>query len=357
MTRMMQLLATAVGLLFGVSAAANDAAYILLYHHVAEDTPASTSVTPEQFAVHMDYISENGYKVVPLEKLLTALKKGKKIRRRSLAITFDDAYPSVLENALPVLKHRKWPFTVFVSTEDIDRNSASYLNWDQLRELEKSRGAIANHGHRHQHMLNREPGETDAEWRDRIKGDIEFAQSRLEAELKKPTRLFSYPYGEFDASLVQLVGELGYLAVGQQSGPLGSASNPLAAPRFPQAIAYADLPRLAEKLNTRPFNVIAPALPATVIAPDVERPTLKLQVEAAPYRAGQFTCFVSGIATARARWQDPAATTVKVTARGELPPGRTHYTCTAPHESIPSLFYWHSHLFMKPMPDGSWYEN
>jgi peptidoglycan/xylan/chitin deacetylase (PgdA/CDA1 family) len=357
MIQTMRLLFIAAGLMLCVPAAGNDAAYILLYHHVSEDTPASTSVTPEQFAVHMDYISENGYKVVPLEKLMTALNKGKKIRRRSVAISFDDAYPSVLKNALPVLKHRKWPFTVFVSTEDIDRNSPSYLSWDQLRELEKNRGTIANHGHRHQHMLNRESGESDAEWRVRIKGDIEFAQSRLEAELKKPARMFSYPYGEFDASLVQLVGELGYLAVGQQSGPLGSTSNPLAAPRFPQAKAYADLPRLAEKLNTRPFDVITPELPATVLTPDVKRPTLQLQVKAAPYRAGQFTCFVSGIATARARWQDSAATIAKVTARGEIPPGRTHYTCTAPHESIPSLFYWHSHLYMKPMPDGSWYEN
>lgn len=347
----------AAGLLALTPARADQAAYILLYHHVDETTPASTSISPELFAEHMDYIAKGGYKVVPLAKLLSAIRKGKKIRPGTVAITFDDAYPSILHNALPVLQHHKWPFTVFASTQDIDRNTDSYLSWEELRELESHRGTIANHGHRHQHMLNRTSGESDEEWRVRITGDIAFAQERLKAELKKPAKLFSYPYGEFDAELVQMIRDLGYLAVGQQSGPAGPHSSPYAAPRFPLGGNYADMPQFREKLSTLPFHVTSPSLPATVLPPDEERPTLALQLTAGAFRASRLTCFVSQLGTARSRWQDQDSTQLKITSRETLPPGRTNYTCTAPHQSIPDLYYWYSHLFMKPLPDGNWYEN
>ncbi len=337
-------------------AAGNDAAYILLYHHVDHDTPRSTSVTPEEFAVHMDYIANNGYRVVRLERMLQALARGRKLKPRSIAITFDDAYPSVLHNALPVLEHRKWPFTVFVSTEAVDRGTTSYLSWEELRQLERRRATIANHSHSHGHLLRREPGESAEGWRARVSGDIEFAQTRLEAELARPAKLFAYPYGEFDAELMDLVADLGYLAVGQQSGPLGPASNPHAAPRFAISSAHAELPRVAEKINTRPFHVVEPAVPATLLEADDDKPTLDLKLTPAPYRDDQLTCFVSDQGTARVRWQNPESTHATVRARNPLPPGRSRYTCTAPHQSIPGIYYWYTHLWLKPRPDGSWPE-
>ena len=336
---------------------AKDAAYILMYHHVDESTPTSTSVTPEMFAEHMDFIDKARYRVVPLEKLLTVLQKGGRIKPGTLAITFDDAYPSVLSNALPVLKHHKFPFTVFASTAAIDSNSSSYLSWDDLRELEANRGTIANHSHQHQHLLAREADETDEAWRVRIRGDIEFAQQRLEAELKRPAKILAYPYGEFDAQLMALTKEMGYPALGQQSGPVGPGTHLHAVPRFPMATDYAGMPQFAEKLRTRPFTVLAPDVPATVLTPEQDRPTLTLTFESGSYRASRLTCFVTGKGTARTRWQNPESTVAKVTSREPLTAGRTSYTCTAPHESIPDLYYWHTHLYMKPRPDGSWYDH
>ncbi|MEC7469752.1 MAG: hypothetical protein VYC51_07900, partial [Pseudomonadota bacterium] len=42
----------------------NVGAVILLYHHVAENTPRSTSVTPDEFAEHLAFIKAN-YVVFP----------------------------------------------------------------------------------------------------------------------------------------------------------------------------------------------------------------------------------------------------------------------------------------------------
>ena len=46
---------------------------ILLYHHVSDSTPKSTSVTPEVFAQHMAYLS-NHHTVIPLTKAIDALQ-------------------------------------------------------------------------------------------------------------------------------------------------------------------------------------------------------------------------------------------------------------------------------------------
>jgi hypothetical protein len=39
-------------------------AIILVYHHVSEDTPRSTSVTPGVFESHLDYLAEHDYEVL-----------------------------------------------------------------------------------------------------------------------------------------------------------------------------------------------------------------------------------------------------------------------------------------------------
>jgi len=338
------------------AAVAADAAYVLLYHHVDRNTPASTSVRPEQFAEHMNYLESEGFRVVPLQELLEAIARGRALPEKSVAITFDDAYPSVLRNALPVLEYHHWPFTVFVSTEAIDRGTTSYLSWDDLRELEKHGGTMANHSHQHAHLVARAPEESEADWRERVRGDIRFAQSRLDAELKHPAKLFSYPYGEFDPDLVSLVAELGYLAVGQQSGPLGPSTSPLAAPRFPMTEGQADLPTVSEKLKTLPFRIVGPTLPATLLLPTDGTPTLELELGPGPFRPDEFTCYVADQNPARIEWPDGTPTRVRITARDPLPVGRSKYTCTAPHDTLPGVYYWYSHLFMKPPPDGSWYD-
>src|SRR6056297_2355727 len=102
-------------------ASAADHGVILMYHHVAGDTPASTSVTPTQFRRHLDFIEDNDFDVVPLQALLDAVYSGDSVPLNAVAITFDDAYVSVHSEALPELTSRGMPFTVFVATQAVDR--------------------------------------------------------------------------------------------------------------------------------------------------------------------------------------------------------------------------------------------
>ncbi len=82
---------------------ATGSAVVLLYHHVADDTPASTSVTPQRFAAHLAYLKRHDYQVVPLSRIISAVTSGTPLPARAVAITFDDGYRSVYEHAAPLL--------------------------------------------------------------------------------------------------------------------------------------------------------------------------------------------------------------------------------------------------------------
>ncbi len=334
------------------AAAPQDHAVILLYHHVSEDTPASTSVTPETFETHLDFLADSGYRVVSLEAIVSALAGGGTLPPDAVAITFDDAYESVYTEALPRLERRGWPFTVFASTDYIDDDYGGYVSWDQLRAIERRGGAVGNHSRSHRHMIRREPGESAGEWRRRVADDLRHAQARLEDELESPLAYFAYPYGEFDRELEAVVADLGLIAFGQQSGPVGPASDRLHLPRFPVASAYADLDSLGEKLDSRPLPVTVLAPDSRVLAADADAPTLRVEVSPGPYDRARLRCFVSGQETARISWQDDEAT---IRARAALAPGRSKFNCTVPARDEAGVYYWYSYLWIKPRADGSWY--
>lgn len=347
------LLAFGFGLPASMAARA-DGAKILLYHHVSEDTPASTSVTPETFEAHLALIAAEGYRVVPLSRIVDALINGGKLDDRWVAFTFDDAYESVASAAAPRLAERGWPFTLFVSTDDVDKGSRLMLDWDEIRALEAAGATIANHTLSHRHMVRRFENENEEAWLDRLAREVTGAQARLEAELESPLRLFAYPYGEFTAEIAHLMQSLGFISFGQQSGPVGSTSSPYAIPRFPLASGFDSVDSLAEKLRTRHLPLVDPVPPATLLAADAAAPVLEFTVaDKAPLNQGSLTCFVGGQPKTDVIWKDGRK--ILVQAERPLKPGRSKYTCTAPHPDIPRAYYWHTHLYIKPLPDGSWY--
>ena len=169
------------GLAAGLTEArADDHAVVLLYHHVGDETPASTSVTPEVFESHLDYLARHHFTVLPLSEVVHALAEHRPLPAGTVALTFDDAYVSVYRQALPRLERRGWPFTVFVSTDSVDQGYAAFMGWDQLRDLEARGGTVGNHTTRHAHLVRREPEESEAAWERRVRDDIARAQARLE---------------------------------------------------------------------------------------------------------------------------------------------------------------------------------
>jgi len=329
-----------------VPARAAGSAVILQYHHFGSDTPASTSVTMEQFRVHLDYLKSNGFAVWPVEKIVAHVRKGQQLPDKCVGITIDDAYVSVYERAFPLLRENAYPFTVFVTTEGVDKGFDSYMTWDRMREMQSGGAAFAAHGHSHDYLVRRPAGETEAAWAERAKEDIARSVERLQEELGSPAALFAYPYGEYDTALREIVAGLGLVGFGQQSGAMWKGSDFTALPRFPMAGGYADMAQFEVKAGSLPLPVVSAVPDDPVLPPGDSPPVLRLVLEPGDYERETLACFDAGGERIEAVWTDPEGLVLDVAARGPLPVGRSKYTCTARHRSE-NRYFWYSHLWIR----------
>jgi len=337
------------------AAAATPHCVVLQYHHFSDSTPAVTSVTPAQFDAHLDYLATHNFQVLPLQQVVDALHSGTPLPDRCAAISVDDAYISVYQNAFPRLRARGWPFTVFVSTQGVDEEIAAYMSWQQMREMAGAGVTFENHGHSHDHLVRRRAGESEADWRQRVRADIETAQQRIGSELGRQPALFAYPYGEYDLDLAGIVGETGLVGFGQQSGPIGALDPRTALPRFPMAARYAELPGFIDKINSlpMPLRTIDPVDPLLPL--DQWRPLLRLRFAPGSYRPEAVRCWVNGSDQVDLRWPAEQPDTLEVQSRQNLPVGRSRYNCTMPASGQAGRFHWISQPWIRRQADGGWY--
>lgn len=332
------------------------AAVVLQYHHIGDAYPAATSVSLERFTAHMDYLHEEGFDVVSLTSLVHAIRNHQPLPDRTVAITFDDAYESVYRQAAPVLESRNWPYTVFASTEAVDRGYLGVMSWDQLRDLSQKGGDIANHTVSHAHLIRQLDHEDEDAWQQRVLAEILSAEQRIKAETGQNHKLLAFPYGEYNLDLLNLLSRQGFAGVGQQSGPLASWMPVEVLPRFPFAGHYGDLEDFKIKVNSLPLPVQGLSLSGLNMAESVEPvlskpsvPELSLNL---PVELGQtIRCYASGQGEIHVRIHEEEAI---VKAPAELLPGRSRYNCTAPAGK--GRFYWFSQLFIVPQKDGQWYQ-
>ncbi|WP_375177319.1 polysaccharide deacetylase family protein [Marinobacter mobilis] len=311
---------------------------ILQYHHVSDATPPSTSTSQSLFRAQLDMIAELDLEVVPLETGSRAALRGELNDSQQLAITFDDAYSSVLTNAVPLLLERNLPFTIFVNTDSVGHQG--YLNWQQLTELNaQTLVTIANHSADHSHLVRR-PEESATSWKARVSASLDNAQAALKQYLGTDVAMIAYPYGEFSAELEQLVAERGWYGYGQQSGAVGVSSVATRLPRFPMATGFGQLTSLKDKLLSKAFPIDASHLPDSPIT--ANPPTLSLTL---PQHFDQnlLTCFASGhgriSVAADEDWQQ-----VSVRAPQPFSSRRFRYNCTYPAGN--GRYFWLSQSWL-----------
>ncbi|EIW88314.1 MAG: polysaccharide deacetylase family protein [Alishewanella agri] len=313
------------------------AAVMLIYHHVAEDTPRVSSVTAAEFRGHLQYLRDNHFQVIGLDVLIDQLKSGKPIADNAVVITFDDSYENNFTTAHPILQEFGYPYTIFISPGDIDKGTGPVMNWQQIKQMSEDGVLVANHAMWHEHMARPEPGESEADWLKRMRQSILDAERRIKEETGQNHQWLAYPYGEFSAKLEQLVQELGFIGIGQQSGAIGPLTKLTRIPRYPAAGQYADLKDLAQKLRTLAFPITDYLAADQVIS--ANPPTLRLQLDITDFRKQQLRCF-AGAEVLEPVWLND--NTFEVKASKALNRGRSRYNCTAPSLSKKGYFYWYS---------------
>lgn len=173
---------------------------VILYYH---DIPSHQR---ERFARQMDALRRLA-RPVPAD-WRGPLEPGE----RYCAVTFDDAFASVAANALPALAQRGIPSTVFVITCDLEADPEASragarrrMTADEVLALRAEGVEIGSHSVSHVPLTRLGTEEARRE--------IVGSRAALEKLLGERIGTFSFPYGAFDARLVELCREAGYTRV------------------------------------------------------------------------------------------------------------------------------------------------
>lgn len=218
---------------------------VLCYHAVSESWPDSLAVTPGKLRAQLEWLVRRGYRGATFSDALTAPPA-----RRTLAVTFDDAYSSVADLAYPILSELGLPGTVFAVSDFCDGSrllawpeierwhggpheaELRCMDWERLAELAGTGWEIGSHTCSHPHLTRTEDTVLARELRD--------SRLAFESALRRPCRSLAYPYGDVDARVIAATRAAGY-AVAAGLPPPPTAREPMQWPRI--GIYRRDSPR------------------------------------------------------------------------------------------------------------------
>ena len=173
---------------------------VLTYHAVA-DEPSRIAVSPALFRLQVLHLRRAGYRAISFAEATRVLDEPPHDRSRLVCITFDDAYRSVLENAVPVLRDAGFVATIFVPTAhvgganrwDSQRPPGGWpiLSWEELVALGRDGFEIGSHSRTHPDL----PRLDDASLREELAGSRRELEDRLGTEVPS----LCYPFGRQDA--------------------------------------------------------------------------------------------------------------------------------------------------------------
>src|SRR3954469_9471640 len=186
---------------------------VLCYHALSDRWPAALSTTPARFEEQLELLLRRGYEPVTF----TAAVKGVG-GKPAVAVTFDDAYRSVIDLARPIMDRLRGPGTVFAPTDWGGRDEP--MQWDgidqwlggehehellcmsraQLDELAGAGWEVGSHTRSHPRLTT-----VDDETLGR-----ELTESKQ--ALGPGCRSIAYPYGDVDARVIEAARQAGYEA-------------------------------------------------------------------------------------------------------------------------------------------------
>jgi N-acetylglucosaminyl-diphospho-decaprenol L-rhamnosyltransferase len=175
---------------------------VILYYH------AVPSALRARFARQLEMLLARAT-VVPADYHGPAVRGG-----HSVAITFDDALTSALDNAIPELRARNMPSTIFVPAGALgaspdwevekgrDYEAESVAGADTLRSLVSDLVQLGAHSLTHPHLPQLPP--------DDARREIAGCREQMREIFGIDAHLFTFPYGDHDAATIQFCREAGY---------------------------------------------------------------------------------------------------------------------------------------------------
>ncbi len=191
---------------------------VLMYHMIGDIPDNGAVLTEENFRAQLELIRKNGFHPITMAELHAYVTEGAPLPEKPICITFDDGYADNYSMVYPLMKEYGYPWTVFVITGDVGKPGR--LTWDELRDMAESRAVtIASHTATHPELA--------AISGEAARADMAAAQQALKDNLGIENRWLAFPYGSYDAEVIEIAKSLGIqMVVTSDSGRVHAGDNP-----------------------------------------------------------------------------------------------------------------------------------
>lgn len=198
---------------------------ILYYHYIRVIVPSpqnllsfDLSISPMLFAEQMALLHVEGAHPITLATLMSALAGKVSLPAHPVVLTFDDGYADFATAVQPVMARYGFVATDYVVSGFLNR--PRYMTAAQVRQMDADGMVIGSHTVHHVDLAAIPLAAARTE--------IDGGKATLEKLLGHPVLDFAYPYGGFNAAVVQLVQQAGFRdAVTTLYGSVQSLSEPL----------------------------------------------------------------------------------------------------------------------------------
>ena len=131
-----------------------------------------------------------------------------------VAITFDDGFASLLEQALPALSQRQMPVTLFIPSGCLGvrpawlkpnhaNSNEIIMTATQLQAFSSEQVLIGSHAMNHLKLTQLSAAQSQQE--------LTTSRQELESLLGRPVQLLAFPYGYYNQAVLQQAAQAGYL--------------------------------------------------------------------------------------------------------------------------------------------------
>ena len=181
----------------------NDA-LILLYHNVTDEKKISSKddlyVHIDDFREQLDYLKNENFNVITLEKLYEIRQKNEKVPEKTVILTFDDGDKSSYDIVFPELEKRGLKASFFVTTRQL--NDKGFVTKDNLVEMHKAGHDIESQGHNNEDFVESSIAQ--------VHKSLYLSKKILEETLNKKVLFLVYPNSSFNSEIIRLAQDVGY---------------------------------------------------------------------------------------------------------------------------------------------------
>lgn len=234
--------------------------HVLCYHNLTDSPRSDYDVKPADFTAQMQVLKDGGYGVISCRQLADYLGNVEDLPEKSVVISFDDGWKSVLTTAKPILDQFGFKPVLFVNPVSI--GGKNYLSWQDLKALMQAGYEIDSHTTTHANLTKKPKSQSLAEFQDSVREEIEKSYNVIAEELGQAPVALAYPFGNYDEFVMRTTKEIGYrLGLSIDPGAIDKQSDPWALPRK-MVVNGTSLKTFQQTLETEPLHLtgMQPAL-------------------------------------------------------------------------------------------------